>query len=282
MTALPTIPEPRLNVRDHEAWASWMRTCRIHQRTQGFRTVVDRARRVAGEALAKASKPSLGWSAGKDSTALTHLVVVGLGAGSTVRVFSEKDDLDFPGEEDYVTTWAARWGADLHILRPVVSPSAWLDEHAGTMSGSDDIHSRAAGLSKACFYPTVTAAEEGHDLSFLGIRAEESGDRLALRATRGLHYRLKSRPGLSRCIPLGDWRGIDVYAYLLLHDIDPLHVYTCIGWWDMTRREPWLIRKSWWVGGAHSIYGWVAWLRHYWPSLWAKYQRWFRDARSFV
>ncbi len=284
--SITTPDEPILRAEDHRAWANWQNACWLHARTATHRRAVDQAKRIAGAELAKARAPSAAWSAGKDSTVMVHLLA-GLGA-ERLLVHSEKDDLDYPGEEDYVRRHAAAWGLELRILRPPVSPLAWIEEHAPAMSGGEDIHGRLAGLSEACFYRVVEAADRDRDLVFLGLRAEESGIRRRVRQSRGLAYDLRgfatAHPGerQRRCSPLGDWRGIDVYAYALQHEIDLLPVYKCIGWLDEHRQKPWLIRKSWWLPGAHAGQGQAAWLRRYWPSLFAVYKRLFRDAAAYT
>jgi hypothetical protein len=270
--------EPVLSPNDVRVWDRWRATFGMHIRSLGFRRAVDGAKRVAAKALDGATKPMASWSAGKDSTALAHLLRVGLGAD--FLAVSEKDDLDYPGEEDYLHSLAAEWGLRLEIVRPPVSPLAWLLERRGQLSAGEDMHSRAAGLSRACFYGVMERANEGHDVVFWGLRAEESGRRRALLATKGPTYRLAS--GQRRCAPLGYWTGLDVFAYLQAHDIEPLPVYRCCGFLPEHRLKPWLIRKSWWIPGAHAGNGWAAWLKRYWPSLSAKLADLTYDARSYT
>lgn len=270
--------EPVLRPADLSAWSGWMRAAVLNRRTQSYRRAVDEARRTAGRALALSSKRKLSLSGGKDSTALAHLVSE-LASGD-IDVISEKDDLDYPGEEEYVRALAARCGFRLTIVRPEVSPAEWLEQRAAAMSGDDDMHSRAAGLSRACFYGVMEEAELGADVTFWGLRAEESGQRRRLIRARGTLYTLKS--GMVRCHPLGHWRGLDVYSYLDEVGIDPLHVYRCCGFLPEHRQDPSRIRKSWWIPGAHAAKGQAAWLRRYYPSLWEKFTAWFPDARCFA
>lgn len=248
---------------------------RMHARSREHLRLVDAAKRVASRALDQAMRPAVSWSAGKDSTAMSALVI---SLDPSVTLVSEKDDLDYPGEEEYVTELAARWGARLEILRPEISPSQWISENLHQLAMGDDFHSRAAGLSKACFYGVMERDDEKRDLVFLGLRAEESVHRRKNRAINGLDYRRKS--GLRIATPLGDWRGIDVFSYLLAREIDPLHVYRCIGF--MHQREPWRVRKSWWIPGDMGKYGGATWLRRYYPSLFAKLKGWFPRAQSFA
>ena len=259
-------------------WERWRTTFSLHARTQRYQRAVEHAKRVASAAVEMSAAPLVGWSGGKDSTALAHLLAVGLGA--RVHVVSEKDDLDYPGEEAYVTELAAAWGLDLEIVRPSVSPLAWLAERRGLLSAGEDMHSRSAGLSRACFYGVMERANEGHDLLLWGLRAEESSRRRALLVRKGHTYQLKS--GARRCAPLAHWTGLDVFTYLQAHSIEPLHVYRCCGFIPEHRLKPWLIRKSWWIPGAHAAHGAASWLKRYWPSLFRKLAEFTYDARSYT
>jgi 3'-phosphoadenosine 5'-phosphosulfate sulfotransferase (PAPS reductase)/FAD synthetase len=273
-----TPAEPVLTADDVRVWEGWRRTFGMHLRTQAHRRAIDGALRIADRALAGATAPLVAWSGGKDSTALAHLVRMGLGAD--VQAVSEKDDLDYPGEEAYITELAAAWRLRLEIVRPPVSPLAWLTERRGTLSAGEDMHSRSAGLSRACFYGVMERANEGHDVLLWGLRAEESGRRRALLTSRGAAYALRS--GTRRAAPLAHWSGLDVFAYLQAHGIEPLPVYRCCGWIPEHRLKPWLIRKSWWIPGAHAKNGSAAWLRRYWPSLFAKLAALTCDAQSYA
>lgn len=279
---------PRLRPDDHRLWEGWRRTAFLHSKTQAHRRVVDAAKQVVDAALRVAPNSANLWSAGKDSTVLSHLIRVGLGV--RCPVLSEKDDLDYPGELSYVGRLAALWDLDLRVLTPPVSPAAWIAKHAAELEMGADIHGRAAGLSKACFYEVVEKASAGFDGIFLGLRQEESAGRAADRAThhtvidgrRQLDiYRRRSgaNPGQWKATPLGGWRGIDVYAYAEQHEIELLPLYQCIAF--MHAREPWRLRKSWWIPGSSSRHGGVAWLAHYYPALFARLRGWFPAAASF-
>lgn len=270
--------EPVLSAEDVRVWERWRMTFALHARTQRYRRAVDEAKRIATRALGRATSPMASLSGGKDSATMTHLLAVGLGA--RVHVVSEKDDLDYPGEEAYVADLAAAWNLDLEIVRPPMSPTAWLLERRGKLSAGEDMHSRSAGLSKACFYGVMEHANEGHDLLLWGLRAEESARRRALLTSKGHTYRLKV--GSWRCAPLAFWTGLDVFAYLQAHDVEPLHVYRCCGWLPEHRMKPWLIRKSWWIPGAHAGQGGAAWLKRYYPSLFQRLADLTYDARSYA
>jgi len=253
--------EPVLSDDDREAWERWQEVCAVHAQTKSFKRRVDSAVRAVDIALSRAPNTMVSWSGGKDSTVMAHLVRVT--AGIRLRVVSEKDDLDFPGEEEYVTRMAGEWDMDLEIVRPPVSPWEWFVANARGMAVGDDIHGRSSGMSKACFYNVMQSANESYDGVMMGLRSEESHARARLRKARGRVYEL--RDGRVHSIPLADWSGLDVMSYAQLHGIELLPVYRCIGL--MHADAPWTLRKSWWLPGASAWFGQIAWLRRYYPSL---------------
>lgn len=263
--------EPRLSPSDERVWNSWRLTALMHARTLQHIKLVAQAERVIDRALATAEEWAVMWSAGKDSTAMAHLAIR---IDPTLELVSEKDDLDFPGERQYIERLAARWGARLTVLEPQVSPAAWMAEHGAGLAGDADVHSRAAGLAKVCFYGLVEEYSAGRPI-MLGLRAEESKARSKSRAKHGSLYQKKS--GQWVACPLADWTGLDVYAYLIAHDVEILNVYQCVAL--MHAAEPWRLRKSWWVPGASARHGHVTWLRHYYPSLYQQLVDWMPAAR---
>jgi len=251
--------EPRLTDEDRRIWHQWVRAARRWATTRLHRSRVERTRRIVEEFHTNHPDAYVAWSAGKDSTAMTHLIADVVGP---VRAMSIKDDLDFPGEEDYLRRHAEAWGVRLDIVRPP-SLQAWLRDHADEIGAADDVHSRAAGLSRVGFYPLIEEYDRstGTRAKYLGLRAEESHGRKMHRAKRGAIYTKTN--GEVVCQPICDWRGIDVYAYLLSRNIDLLPLYRCVRLHDAPER----VRKSWWVPGAHAQFGQGTWLRTYYPGL---------------
>ena len=254
--------EPRLRDDDHRIFGAWMRAAAMHAQTDRHQRRVDQARAAIGAALASEEGWACMVSAGKDSSVLGHLVA---SMDSTVEWFSEKDDLDYPCEREYVTGLASRCLAPLTVVTPPFSVWDRFASLAGELGAWEDIHGRASSLSSDAFYDVVEGATAGRPI-FLGLRAEESRGRAANRYSRGLTY--TKRSGQTVCQPLGDWRALDVYAYAAAHDLELLPVYRCVAM--MHAEDPSRIRKSWWVGGAANANGHVRWLAHYWPSLFAK------------
>jgi len=212
----------------------------------------------------------VGWSAGKDSTVLTHLVLVECGCGS--HAMSLKDDLDYPGELKYVESLAGEWGIDLDVLTPDEPLLPRLREM--NLHYKDDLHSRRSEFSQV-FYRLVREYRNSQGVpgTYLGIRAGESAGR-AGNASRGAIY--EKNNGDVVCQPLRNFEEKDIYAYLFSRGIEPHPVYKCVRLAD----HPTDIRKSWWIAGkANRPFDWTQWLRVHWPSLWKKHREIFPESR---
>lgn len=283
MTMAPPRSEPLLSEEDRRLWDEvWTPVFHAHVLSRRFRQRHAQALEWARQGLQQAQRPVLMVSGGKDSTALGELVLGELGAHCAV--VSEKDDLDYPGEEDHLRLLGARWGTEIEVVRPPLSLQGWLDKHGRGMSASDELHSRLCAFSKVGFYEVVQARTAGHDAVVLGLRKEESRHRLVDRATHGPLYRWQSGPdaGRLRICPIIDWTGLDVLAYCVARGAPLLPLYRCIAFPPEYQQEPWRIRKSWWLPGKSARWGGAAWLNRYYPSLFRRMCDWFPDARSMI
>lgn len=212
------------------------------------------------------------WSAGKDSTALAHLVANELGKVGAMAI---KDDLDYPGEVDYLQSLAPRWGVDLDILKPNFSLQQYLSDHADEIDAGEDLHGRASAFAERAFYSLIDTYRERMDAPgvYLGMRADESDGRAKNFYKRGHIYTKKT--GEVVCQPLATWVDRDVYAYVFAHDIPLLPVYRCVRLHD----RPGRVRKSWWLPGSHSRHGATVWMKTYWPSLYRRLCELLPDTR---
>jgi 3'-phosphoadenosine 5'-phosphosulfate sulfotransferase (PAPS reductase)/FAD synthetase len=268
------IPEPILAEEDRSLWQEvWVPAFLAHVRTQGFRKRHTRAKEIAALGLSQCKTPCVYVSGGKDSTALGELIFGELGLSASCA--SEKDDLDYPGEEAHIEALAERWGVAITVLRPTVSLAAVLG--GMQLAADEEIHSRLAAFSRE-FYSLLGEHNQAHDGIVLGLRAKESKARFMDRLTHGPLYRTKA--GHLRICPLADWTGLDVLSYITSRGAPLLPLYRCVAF--MHSEEPWRIRKSWWVPGGHSRFGGIAWLRHYYPSLYRKLRELMPGADRFT
>ena len=274
--------EPVLDERDLHLWEEvWVPAFVAHTRTKAFRRHLEQAKSIVESGLREAKSPEhfvMSVSAGKDSTALGELIAGEM--GHKIAAVSEKDDLDYPGETEHLEALASRWSVPIKVVTPSVSMRAFIAEIAKSGAvADDDMHGRASALSKDHFYKLIEDACAPYSVVALGLRAEESEARRKNRMTRGVLYQ-KADTGRWHCCPLSDWKGIDVMAYCVSRGVPLLPLYKCIGFNPEHTKEPWRIRKSWWLPGSHSRFGAAAWLRRYYPSLWRVFLDIWPSARS--
>lgn len=269
------LSEPVLAPEDHRRWEVWKRTCMAHAKTQSFARAVQRSIDLVHQMMERAPGAYAALSGGKDSTAMVTLLVE---AGARPRVMSIKDDLDFPGEEDYVRDLCAGLSLEIDVLRPPISLQGWLQEHAHELPADEDMHSRSSAFSSACFYSLVEEyrTRRGSPGVYLGLRKYESRGRMMNRITRGAIY--TKEDGETVCQPLCDWSGRDVFAYLFSRGAPILPMYRCCRFAESPDR----IRKSWWLPGSHSRKGGMIWLRVYYPSLYQRLCELMPDAKRLA
>lgn len=266
------VVEPILNDEDRRIWRQLQRTIDLHIKTNKYAKTIEVAREVIRQALFMIDSANLiarvAWSAGKDSTAMVALIsdVCRSQSRKPVRAMSIKDDLDFPGEEKYLYEVAAKIGVEVDIVRPRHSLQEWVLSRQDEIAPGEDIHRRSSELSKKGFYSVIEEYDTQNDVmcAFLGLRSDESKGRLLNRASRGPIYWPKN--GKMVVQPICDWSGLDVFAYLREIGIDPLPLYRCV----RLHKEPWRVRKSWWLPGLSGCSGQGVWLRTYYPSLFNK------------
>jgi 3'-phosphoadenosine 5'-phosphosulfate sulfotransferase (PAPS reductase)/FAD synthetase len=222
------------------------------------------ARERMAEAMAAHPDARLGWSAGKDSTALAAMIGE---MGLSVPAFGEKDDLDYPAELEYLHALGARFRLPVEILTPEISLLQFLKDQR--VSLVNDLHGQTASLSRDHFYGLLRRhrKQAGYNAVILGLRSDESRARKMNRRSHGWIY-TRASDGLTIIAPLADWEDIDVHAYLTSRDVPLMPLYLCID----PGMDALKIRKSWFVAGgfAASIGGHYVWLRRWWPDLWER------------
>lgn len=221
---------------------------------------LDKARAIVDDALALGIAWYIGVSGGKDSMALAHLVSIIMPG---VEMWCHKDDLDFPGEKEFVEKATKKYGWNMKI----VSPSVSLYEAIQKMNIDvcEDIHSRGTELSDKYFYSMIREQEKKFGGCFLGLRKQESRGRLKNYMSRGSLYQRKNTKWT--CNPLSNWTGDDVFAYLVINEIPIFDIYFKTKFHD---GDPTRIREAWFLPGQSARKGQVVWLKYYYPELYYK------------
>lgn len=177
----------------------YRRTFLAHSTLPAYLARVAEAREIIRAALATHRRPYVAFSGGKDSTAMLALV---LEQAPDVMVLHWDYGPKFAPRtmEQTILENAHHLGAI--DLRVVTSPKYLDPHHTGCVFGVDFFKIEVPKLLK-----------QGFDLNFVGLRREESGKR---------RRRIDSGNFLTRmdeCWPVLNWSWIDVWAYIVAHDL---------------------------------------------------------------
>ena len=205
-----------MNEEWREFFLRWSETD-IHQQR------VAEARRVIQRALSRFKKPYIAFSGGKDSTALLHLVLSFDRMITVLHWWPGPFFYPEPLEKEVIEIAKACGAIDLRVETS--------EEYV--------IYGRQAHNVKGRHYlggviPRMVK-EEGYDLAFIGLRAEEAAKRKA--RTKDFFEWDRTRE-ITNCFPIARWSWKDVWAYIVSNNIPYLSYYDKYGpvvGWDKAR-----------------------------------------------
>lgn len=224
-----------------------------------YRRKVDHSRGVI-RAAAKKGSFMLSWSAGKDSTAMTHLVK---SLCPDVPIVIQFDDCDWPTKREYVERVSVNQGWDFKAVEPDFS--VWERASSGRI-GYEDFCSVRHPLTRYGFLEPMSDAQHtlGCNGIYMGLRAKESYARAMNFRSRGALYQLKNEEW--RCCPVVLWTAEDVFAY---HIDNGIEINPC--YFQNKFKEPEEIRLSWAIPTPESIrYGNMEHIRYYYHEQYSR------------
>lgn len=256
-----------------ENWNYWEKIYQLHSQTRSFKQKVLEAIQII-EDFPKVSGLSLDQfystcSAGKDSTVLSVLCNR---AFPGIKIFSEKDNFDFPEEIPYLENIAAKENWNLEIVNVAINPNQIQNDIC------DEIHSRGIEFSDQFFYNVIAKFKKkyGYQGVYLGLRRQESKQRRINLYQKSPIYQKKDGEWI--CNPLHNWNGKDIFGFLIKEKLPILSVYKKLKFISTPEK----IRKSWYLPGARACEGQVQWLKYYYPELFNQLVEWFPLIRSYL
>lgn len=188
--------------------SEWRKVLTAWAGTEEHRKVVSRARECIRQALAKCRKPYVAFSGGKDSTCVLSLVLEQ--APETMVLHWDYGPYYIPREmeQEFIDHAKAIGARNLRV--ETSAEYERLGRKAINVLGREYLGKLVPKLRD----------EEGYDLVFLGLRAEESVKRRL--KTEGSIWREKK---MLNCAPIRDWSWRDVWAYIFAHDLPYASVY---------------------------------------------------------
>jgi len=246
---------------------------KLHAKLPVFRRWIAATQNIIFEGLETMDKPYLSCSFGKDSVVLLHLVMQ---YAPDIAVVFINSGYCFPDTYEV----RDKFIRDYHInLVEIQQPHDYMDiidQYGLPDDRTPTQQDKVVRLLKKDL-ANEWAKANGYDGHFWGMRKEESAGRRVMLNNRGPLFRAQAA-GLWRCAPLADWRWEDIWAYIHAYDVPYSGIYDKHGFCD-----PRQIRNTSWVttdGAAHN--GRVAWLKYYYPELYAKLAEQVPEIRLYV
>jgi sulfate adenylyltransferase subunit 2 len=184
----------------------WAETFRAWAETEEHQRALAEARRIIAQALKESQKPIVNFSGGKDSTVLVHLVLEQKPDVHVLHWDYGRAFVPYPVHREILRI-AEQLG--VQHLRVETSPLyRKLGRRARNVMGAHLLGKLVPQL-----------AEEGYDVQFIGLRAEESSKR-SRRIRSG-----RSVGAIREVWPLACWRWLDVWAYIVTRGLPYLSLY---------------------------------------------------------
>lgn len=236
----------------------------LHANTETFERRLASAQEIVARALAACDSWYVGFSTGKDSTVVLHLVHA---QRANVPFLYGDEEWLLPESAAYLDRMAAAHPNLLHRIKSADTHALWFQTW---QDDPDAIHSSNASGEYA--------RARGWQGAFLGLRAEENGRRRVFLRTMGPLFRAQG-DGLWYCNPLWNWTWRDVWAYLLTFKVDYNRAYdrlAAIGVPPERQRiGPLAAERA--IG-----YGQLAILKRGWPDIFNKFAAKYPEARGYV
>ena len=249
----------------------WSKIYLQHAKSKSYLKQLDLANKVIDEALDLGIRSCGNISGGKDSTCLMNLLFT---KDSSFKFVTEKDEMDFPDELDYINNFISK-GYNIDIIKPKIS----LWDSVKDFNICEDIHSKGTNFSDTYFYNLLKDYQKTnkYKLIFLGLRAEESKGRAFNYKTKGHIYYNKTWQQIV-VQPLATWTAKDVFAYLFSNNLPILNMYFKTKFVS----SPEQIRKSWVLPSAQANAGQVQYLKYYYPDIYNKLSKFNPNIRSYT
>jgi len=244
--------------------------CKLHAQLRNHRHAVERAQQMIARALSEATRPYIAFSTGKDSVVLAALVWE---QSQTIPAVYFDADCAFPESKALLVRYAET-GKPVHCW-----PCEPFFETLHRMGGPSSDKCEAETMRSTVYRPIKSLLEKYHfDGAFIGLRAEESKQRHNLLDRRGQLFWQK-RDALWECLPIGHFTYIDVWAYIVMHDLDYCAVYDRLMEMGVPPED---CRLSYWAGETKRRWGRWAILRRGWPELFNRFAAEFPEVRAYV
>jgi len=223
--------------------------------------------------LGKHKKVYIAYSTGKDSLCLLDLVY---SIDKNINVMYHDSGVELPESKNVLSKITKDLNLKLNILKNPFNVINIYKEKQGLQNlGNKDI-----AFTK-CMGNIIREWSErnDYDLSYIGLRKEESKKRKILLRNMGNYFYCKKYQ-IHQSYPLSDWKGMDIWAYIYGNNLEK-YIHPAYHK-DMFVNKPEDIRVSWYCDPCMSSHGYFLWIKYYYPEIFNFLKDSFPEVNSYV
>lgn len=240
--------------------------------THTFKNRINKSKDLIKKILAEHNNPYIACSSGKDSLTLLHIIL----SVKKIDVMFHDSGVELP--ESYKCIIKLKKDFNLNICTvnsPVDVLKIYKEKDAFITGSSQDI-----AFTEAMSKPIKEwILKNNYNLSFIGLRKQESKRRQIMLCKNGYYHYCKSYK-IHQCYPLADWKKEDIFAYLFKNNLgDYIHPAY---YKDKFVDDPGDIRVSWFCDPAMATQGQFLWLKYYYKNIFDQLKKMFPEILSFV
>lgn len=230
-------------------------TFRLHGRLPVVQQRIKHSLELIREWRRRCHRPYVAWSGGKDSTVCLWLA---LQIDPDIEAVYFDADSCLPDTRELIERVTREW----HVRYREVKTRPLLDVLAEY--GLSDPYIEDRTMKATVYDPIRQMRAEGYDGVIVGVRADESRHRGFAVSQRGELFDSKAS-GMLTCWPVARWTSRDIWGVIVSRGLPYNTAYNKTRFTEFER-----MRVSYWAGETYRTYGRYAWLRYYYPDLYAK------------
>lgn len=244
-----------------------------YAQTKIYKEKINKTIKFISEVLEKHNNPYVAFSTGKDSLCMLSMIY---NISPKVKVMFHDSGVELPESYNQIKKICDFWDLNLNIINSPVNVLEIYKSKNGIFQGNcEDIAFTSAMMNPIRNW----VKENSHDLSFIGLRKEESSRRRKMLNTFGNYFYCKSN-SIYECFPLSNWKGEDIWAYIFSNNILENFIHPAY-YKDRLVEDPAKIRVSWFCDPAMATRGSFLWLKIYYPEIWNMLINMFPEMKSY-
>lgn len=200
----------------------------LRSKINEYKKHIEQAKQIITESLDKSKKPILSFSSGKDSIVMLDMAVkLGFNGKLIFFKYGIETDVETPAENiELLKYYADLYGLEYCIIDCLGEVDCWEQCGRFTLFPETLEEKKIFRFTNYDYLKKINQFESAYknDLTFIGMRKDESKKRKNVLSKNGAIYQTKSHQSKT-CCPLLNLTNEDIWAYIFSNDLKYLSIY---------------------------------------------------------